>query len=53
MNYWTSKSPNAVKIAAENVVKTRLKIVYSLHKLAWPIQNLKYEEDVKHQFNSI
>ena len=53
MNYWTSKLPNALKIEAQNAAKTRLKIAYSLHDLAWPIKNLTYEEDVEHQFNSI
>jgi len=53
MNYWNSKLPNAVKTAAQNVDKTKLKIVYSLHDLAWSTKNLKYEEDVEHQFNSI
>ena len=53
MNYWNSKLPNAVNTAAQNVVKTRLKIAHSLHDLAWPTKNLKYEEDVEHQFNSI
>lgn len=52
MNYWTSKLPNAIKTAAQNVVKTRLKMVYLLHDLAWPITNLKYKEDVEHQYGT-